>query len=354
MSELSKKIFNWYNLSKYRNAIYGISAVWIIVFHVVGAFLESTGDFSPFALQLFRAGNVGVDVFLIMSGICLYFSLKKTGGKHVFQFYKRRYLKLLKIFVLVCIPFLIFFTIHEGEGLNYFISQITFTAHKGGQFWFIGCIAVCYLIYPLLFKLIENKKSWMIVAFIPIYFLFLCFLNARFSDFYLSYEIALVRLIPFLVGALLGKRVYEKRPMKQGVVLMIIALVFLYEAMILIMHKIGFLAPFYVAFGRVYLTILGLGTIYLIVMFFEVFKVPRFLKLLESIGVFSLEAYIVHIILLYVVTTLLGIEPQGLMQFLLCVFVFTVVSVLVGKGIQLLLNLIPPRVSQQKVATGAI
>ncbi len=80
-SKTISDIFNWYNLSKYRNIIYGFSAIWIIIFHIECCFPNVVKQFHPFIVQIFKAGNVGVDIFLIMSGIYLYFSLKKTDGK---------------------------------------------------------------------------------------------------------------------------------------------------------------------------------------------------------------------------------------------------------------------------------
>lgn len=87
-NKTASDIFNWYNLSKYRNIIYGFSAIWIVVYHVTTTFVKMTKSFHPFIIELIQAGNVGVDIFLIMSGICLYFSLKKSNGKHILSFYK--------------------------------------------------------------------------------------------------------------------------------------------------------------------------------------------------------------------------------------------------------------------------
>ena len=73
------------NISRYRGELMGAAMLFIILFHVG----LSRGD--PF-YGLRRCGNVGVDMFLFLSGIGLWFSWIKHPS--VSHFFKRRYLRI--------------------------------------------------------------------------------------------------------------------------------------------------------------------------------------------------------------------------------------------------------------------
>ena len=69
---------NFSSLSKYRNAIYGLCAIWIVFFHGSETFHINDCEGIRMTLGLIlRTGNCAVDVFMLLSGIGLYFSLSK-------------------------------------------------------------------------------------------------------------------------------------------------------------------------------------------------------------------------------------------------------------------------------------
>ena len=76
------------NISRYRSELMGAAMLFIILFHVP---LDRSNEF--FGLR--RCGNVGVDMFLFLSGIGLWFSWVKNPS--VWQFYKRRLLRIYSI-----------------------------------------------------------------------------------------------------------------------------------------------------------------------------------------------------------------------------------------------------------------
>lgn len=70
--------FNLSLLSTYRKELMGVSAIAVILCHANGR-----GVLLPPILQhVFDFGNLGVDVFLLLSGIGMYFSL---GGADSFK-----------------------------------------------------------------------------------------------------------------------------------------------------------------------------------------------------------------------------------------------------------------------------
>ena len=77
---MSKKIpdIELVNISRFRGELMGAAMLFIILFHV----WLSRGDMF---YGLRRCGNVGVDIFLFLSGVGLWFSWIKTPSlKHYF------------------------------------------------------------------------------------------------------------------------------------------------------------------------------------------------------------------------------------------------------------------------------
>ena len=80
------------NISRYRGELMGAAMLFIILFHVA---LPRENAF--FGLR--RMGNVGVDMFLFLSGIGLWFSwMKNPSAKH---FFIRRYLRIYPAWLII-------------------------------------------------------------------------------------------------------------------------------------------------------------------------------------------------------------------------------------------------------------
>lgn len=86
-------------ISEYRLHLMGIATLGVLLCHAVGR-----GVAMPNVLAyIFNLGNYGVDIFLFLSGMSMYFSLK---GRKVSleQWYKKRFLKIMIPFLLIAIP----------------------------------------------------------------------------------------------------------------------------------------------------------------------------------------------------------------------------------------------------------
>ena len=78
-------------ISEYRSEIYGISIFWILLFHMREHTKFEIFDGIPvlhYLQEVVKRGNMGVDVFLFISGICLYFSFVKN--QDILAFMKKR------------------------------------------------------------------------------------------------------------------------------------------------------------------------------------------------------------------------------------------------------------------------
>ena len=127
---------NWKDISEYRGELYAFSILWIIIFHIE----ESLFDASPYTgltRAIINRGNIGVDIFLFISGISLYYSLKKYEKINVINFYKRRFNKIFPVYVFLCIPFFIYFHLILSQNLSKFIKQLIFIDDNNSSFWFV-------------------------------------------------------------------------------------------------------------------------------------------------------------------------------------------------------------------------
>lgn len=76
-------------LSKYRTQLMGLAAIMILCCHA-----ESDGVSMHRSISwLLQWGNYGVDLFLLLSGCGMFFSLRKTSG--IGKWYKKRYSRIL-------------------------------------------------------------------------------------------------------------------------------------------------------------------------------------------------------------------------------------------------------------------
>ena len=94
---------HWGDLSKYRSQIYALSILWIVVFHVLETFSDKFQFNWLFAI-VFNNGNTGVDIFLFLSGISMFYSMRKyetLNRKNLADFYKRRFGKILKVYIIL-------------------------------------------------------------------------------------------------------------------------------------------------------------------------------------------------------------------------------------------------------------
>ena len=98
-----------------RNTIYGILAIWIIVFHT---YRKISMPYIPIVTNIVAIGNMSVDVFFFFSGLCLALS----AMKHNYQkdgwgvYYRRRFSSILIPYLIICIPYYLWSATFEISG----------------------------------------------------------------------------------------------------------------------------------------------------------------------------------------------------------------------------------------------
>lgn len=231
-----EKNLHWGMISTHRQEIMGIACLWVIFHHNTFVW--------PSALWLVRKvatyGNAGVDMFLFLSGISLFFAYQKKPK--LGTFYKRRIVRLIIPYLLLVVPYWIWRDLFLQKG-NFLldVTMLSFPLKGVITTWYVGAILVFYLAFPLVHKLYyETDRIWgaavsrdTISILAPAVVAAVCFgMMWLFPEPYDHVEIGLTRTVIFLIGCRAGQWVQEKHPLKpealwlSGVFLVFYLLVF--------------------------------------------------------------------------------------------------------------------------------
>lgn len=206
----NKKGFSLALFSTKRDYLFGIATVMVILFHSYISFSALFPDAPWLAntLSVIKGTmNKGVEIFLFLSGIGLYYSMSKKPTLK--EFYKKRATRILPALFIVSA---IWFALREPNGLWGYLSDVFFISFftKGTRvFWYFILTIFLYIIYPLIHKLFEKTRLYgLIFSVAAVVILNIILMNAA-PAFYRNTEIALTRIPIFLVGAWIGKHVKD-------------------------------------------------------------------------------------------------------------------------------------------------
>ncbi len=182
---LMNKVLNFGDLSKYRGELMGLAILFVVMFHV---WMPKEYFFFP----LRRLGNVGVDMFLFLSGMGLWYSWLRSrlgknhdgkGGMDMKQslkhFFFRRYLRIYPVWFIVASIFYIWKYIEEPGGgyspdIPNLIANILFNwsfwRADDLTFWYVPATMMLYTFAPFYMELIRRYPTyrWLPAAFVLI------------------------------------------------------------------------------------------------------------------------------------------------------------------------------------------
>ena len=95
--------FSFQIISKYRTVLMGLAILSIIFFHYTEDCVTYEYNLR-FFIRAYKqyVGSCGVDVFLFLSGLGVYYSFKKRPDKKIF--YKKRFMRVLVPYFIIAIP----------------------------------------------------------------------------------------------------------------------------------------------------------------------------------------------------------------------------------------------------------
>ena len=277
------------NISRYRGELMGAAMLFIMLFHVS---LPRNDLF--FGLR--RMGNIGVDMFLFLSGLGLWFSwMKKPSARH---FFTKRYLRIYPAWlIMACLYYIPRF--HGGDFMAWLdlIGDITinwdFWLHDELTFWYIPAIMMLYCFAPAYMELIRRHP---IYRWLPVVMIMWCILVEYVTPIHQAVghiEIFWSRVPIFFIGINMGEMVRKKQRIDgTGIWMVIILFVMTLFASIFLEQQRHGQFPLYVE--RMLYIPLTLTSILLLNRVFR--RTPKwFNKTFKFVGALSLECYLIHI-----------------------------------------------------------
>lgn len=206
-------------LSGQRTALMGVAIIMILIFHYTEDCKIYEAHYGGF-VEWYKTyvGSSSVDLFLFLSGLGLYFSMKKNPG--VAGFYRRRLVRILIPYLAVAIPaWYVYDVVLTGESAGRFFRDLTFVTFftEGVRwFWYIGAILAGYLVYPLVFLVVDRCRSGILraaVLLLAVLAVTVCAAQMRESnpELFGDINIVVLRIPAFLIGCFYGRVSYENR-----------------------------------------------------------------------------------------------------------------------------------------------
>ena len=189
-------------INRYRSPIMGFAALWIVFFHFWQPLFAEGAPAALFYAENVtkRLGFEGVDMFFLLSGMGLTYSI----GKHSLGgFYLRRLRRLAIPFVAVaalravCERWGWRAFLFVVSGANFFVGNMYFFL------WFVTAIAVLYLVFPLYWRFFSRSRSKPRFTALFIVVWYLCSIPML-KVFRPVVFMAITRVPTFVLGVLLG------------------------------------------------------------------------------------------------------------------------------------------------------
>ena len=221
----SDKGFSLDIICRERGALMGLAACYVLFLHFAQVFGVFGTDFMQNLESFFFVQcESGVDLFLLLSGFGLYYSLDKSFNLK--GFYKKRF---IRVFPEYLIALLIAAFLWEDGMVPFLLRLCTlkFWVFKELTFWYIALISVLYLIFPVIYRIIKKSTGSCVVAVLIL--LLTAFPLNMLGEVYTSRIIAFDRIPVFMAGALLAKgsknkdRLYHKDLLLVGIIVMLLS-----------------------------------------------------------------------------------------------------------------------------------
>ena len=294
---------NWAVFSKNRKYLMGLAITIVIVFHWCENFKLLLGKnyttmFShivSFAIsKIVWIGACGVEIFLFLSGIGLYFSFTKNSDLKTF--YAKRLIAILIPYLIIATPYLLWQNfIYTDRGFMWFLADLslstTFTQFNR-QSWYVALILVMYVVFPLFYWFMKKRsavKFIILEAFFCALPLVVQILNRSFFD---SVQVALTRIPTFILGVYCGRFVYENKKMKFFPILVSLTLAAVIAVKYIMTYKLNVSATVIVRYEKSLIMLLILTAMTYILDKFTLKKTKIFLAFLAPM---TLELYLTHV-----------------------------------------------------------
>ena len=277
--------FDIKEISVYRSELMGWAIVWIMMLHFTFIQIKPLGFVAQY-------GFAGVDIFMMVSGFGLFFSLDKDDN--IRRYYKRRLLRIFPTYYILGV-FASIILFHDTIP-NYLFRYSTIGFWTNGIYWewYVPSIVVLYIIAPFL-KIIIDRRKFAIIISLVAFILIITYIiishkiiEAKEPHFFMLY-----RIPAFIFGMVCAFWIKSATSTKTFFLVLIggipcFALLFPHHHEIYNYKyfSLAFLLPLFILF------------------FITVSKYIRFLNpILATIGKASLEIYLIQAIFFHAINT---------------------------------------------------
>lgn len=146
----------------------------VVIWHIATTYQISPFNFMQIYYGMLEVdiGAVGVSIFVFISGSLLQYTYKDiTSWNDLFTFYKKR---LLRIYPILWVSLIMIIIVQKWVLTSFSPFEILFSFTglsllfhiKGMESWFICCIVVLYILFPLISYCIKKKPYLSIISII--------------------------------------------------------------------------------------------------------------------------------------------------------------------------------------------
>lgn len=323
--------------SKYRGELMGIAILGVCIAHALGWAHINNSIFakmlSPFTKIAFTEG------FLFLSGLGLYYSFQKNDN--IVLFYKKRINRVLVPYVIMALPFLLFRTLSGNISFPIFIlrlSTLYFWFFGNDGMWYISMSLALYFIFPLaykyLFRIHDIRILHLRLLLIVVGCILVCYLIHIYTpQYYALVEIGFSKTPMFFIGMWTGYQSYHNKrlPLNYFVV---------GGALVVATYILKMEDPFWIFYYEIALRLIAMPIACAILM---LLRNKTLNGLLSWFGRYSLEIYVLQMLLIGAVDTFLKVIGYSsdsyykIQTILLFMIVFAICSP-VHRGIGQLIN----------------
>lgn len=328
------------DISRYRGELMGLAMIFVMLFHV---WMPK----SNVMYGLVRCGNVGVDMFLFLSGIGLWYAWSKNPSLK--NFYWRRYIRVYPAWlIMACLFYIPSYLNTPGGGYSRSVPDLvanilvnwSFWRVDDLTFWFIPAIMMMYTFAPAYMILIRRQPfyRWMPVAAMVLAVMVQYYPPVHQAVGHL--EIFFSRIPIFLIGINFGQLVRDKRTV-EGSSVWLIALLFVMSLAMCVEFEQSWRGRFPLFLERmVYIPLTVCGIILLARMMRHAAGLIR--RPLAFVGTVSLELYLIHIqfVMKYITPYKLGYCLTALLM----IAVSLVLAWILHRLVSLLISRLPANV----------
>ena len=271
--DTARLTFRLKDLSTYRSELKGWSILWIMMLHFRFITVKPLGFIAQY-------GFAGVEIFIFVSGLGLYYSLLKHPS--VGAFYLKRAKRIFPTYYLIGIIASLW--LFHDTLLSYFFRYTTIGFWTEGLFftWYIPSIVMLYLLTPVIFRWLLHHR--IVAGSVCISIIILSYFVAKYQRLSGEHYFFLYRIPAFIGGMLCGKLIQEGGSSRTFLLLAVLGIPFF--AVFLPLHHSIYMFKYYALFFLLpaFMVVICTGSKLL----------GRFNTVIRRIGEASLEIFLIQ------------------------------------------------------------